>query len=84
MFRELYPRAPWCYPLTDLRSQGPPELQVFLGRSVLFGMHVRGLPEAGSLLGVRVDEHGAISMLIADGPLPLDVAPNCDDKEMEC
>mgnify|MGYP003393162288 CR=1 FL=1 len=42
---ERWPRAPWTYPLTDLRPQGPAEHETFTGEDLILWLYVRGVAE---------------------------------------
>jgi len=82
-FCDLQLKAPWwSFLLPDIRPQGDPEWQMFLGRDVLLGLHVRGLPEAGAMLAVRVRDDGWMTALIPDAPMPIET-PNYDDTSVD-
>ena len=68
-FPDRYPRAPWGYPMTDLRAQGPPEHQTFVGDGVLLWLHVRQVPGRHPVLAVRWDGTQAVGALMTDGDL---------------
>lgn len=67
-FPPRFPKQPWLMDAADLRPQGDPEIQVFTGKSILMGMHVRGIPEGQPLIAVRWED-GPQSLVIADGPI---------------
>lgn len=64
-FRDRYPVVPWIYPLSDLRPQGNPEVEVFTAGSVLLGLRVIGV-DTDALLGIRWADGGPVSALIAE------------------
>jgi len=85
IFRERWPLTAWGYPLTDLRSQGEPELQSFTGADVLLVMHVRGVESFGSgdLFGMRVRDDGTMTAALAAGAIEIVCPANYDDTQME-
>jgi hypothetical protein len=84
-FRERWPKQPWLYPLTDLRSQGAPECEVFVGASVLLALHVRDV-DGGTqgMVAVRWVNGMPVSLLIPEDGLTAAVVkhvPNFDERD---
>jgi hypothetical protein len=87
MYRDLHPRLPWLYPLTDVRPQGEPELQSFTGRDVLLVLHVRGAEafgNIGELFGIRIRDDGTMTAALAEGAIDITHPANFNDRDMEC
>lgn len=64
MHRDRHPIAPWLYPLTDLRAQGPAEAEVATMDDLLLLLHVRGVEP--HWLEVRLTLAGAWLVRIPD------------------